>query len=218
MDRLVTVKGNRYGMEIYMDSEVSFDILMKSMDEKFRNSAKFFQGAQMAVRFLGRRLTYLEEQAVLDLISNTTGIDVVCIIDGDPANETAYKSVVERTLSNVRKRDGQFYKGTLGKKQVVESDTSIVILGDVESGAKVISKGSVVILGALHGFVHAGAAGDRAAFIAALSMQPKQLRIADVEARRQLIYQESLLIKGAKVATLDGNRIYLDPLADWSNE
>ncbi len=218
MDRLVTVKGNRYGMEIYMDSEVSFDILMKSMEEKFRNSAKFFQGAQMAVRFLGRRLTYLEEQAVLDLISNTTGIDVVCIIDGDPANETAYKSVVERTLSNVRKRDGQFYKGTLGKKQVVESDTSIVILGDVESGAKVISKGSVVILGALHGFVHAGAAGDRAAFIAALSMQPKQLRIADVEARRQLIYQESLLIKGAKVATLDGNRIYLDSLADWSNE
>lgn len=218
MDRLVTVKGNRYGMEIYMDSEVSFDILMKSMEEKFRNSAKFFQGAQMAVRFFGRRLTYLEEQAVLDLISNTTGIDVVCIIDGDPANETAYKSVVERTLSNVRKRDGQFYKGTLGKKQVVESDTSIVILGDVELGAKVISKGSVVILGALHGFVHAGAAGDRAAFIAALSMQPKQLRIADVEARRQLIYQESLLIKGAKVATLDGNRIYLDPLADWSNE
>ena len=218
MDRLVTVKGNRYGMESYMDSEVSFDILMKSMEEKFRNSAKFFQGAQMAVRFLGRRLTYLEEQAVLDLISNTTGIDVVCIIDGDPANETAYKSVVERTLSNVRKRDGQFYKGTLGKKQVVESDTSIVILGDVESGAKVISKGSVVILGALHGFVHAGAAGDRAAFIAALSMQPKQLRIADVEARRQLIYQESLLIKGAKVATLDGNRIYLDSLADWSNE
>ena len=167
-----------------MDSEVSFDILMKSMEEKFRNSAKFFQGAQMAVRFLGRRLTYLEEQAVLDLISNTTGIDVVCIIDGDPANETAYKSVVERTLSNVRKRDGQFYKGTLGKKQVVESDTSIVILGDVELGAKVISKGSVVILGALHGFVHAGAAGDRAAFIAALSMQPKQLRIADVEAKK----------------------------------
>ena len=60
MDRLVTVKGNRYGMEIYMDSEVSFDILMKSMEEKFRNSAKFFQGAQIwPVRFLVRRLTYL---------------------------------------------------------------------------------------------------------------------------------------------------------------
>lgn len=218
MDRLVTVKGNRYGMEIYMDSEVSFDILMKSMEEKFRNSAKFFQGAQMAVRFLGRRLSYPEEQAVLDLISTATGIDVVCIIDGDPAKEAAYKSVVERTLSNIRKRDGQFYKGTLGKKQVVESDTSIVILGDVELGAKVISKGSIVILGALQGSVHAGAAGDRSAFIAALSMQPKLLRIAEVEARRQLIYQESLLIKGAKVATLDGHRIYLDPLADWSNE
>ena len=69
-------------------------------------------------------------------------------------------------------------------------------------------------MGTLYGTVHAGAAGDRDAFVVALSMQPRQLRIADVEAKRQIIYQESVSIKGPKIAVVDGNRIYLDPLMD----
>lgn len=218
MDRLVTLKSNRYGLGIYMDSEVSFDILMKSMEEKFRKSAHFFQRAQMAVQFSGRKLNFTEEQQILDLIAQTTDIEVVCIIDNETSSEMAYKSIVEQTLSNVQKRDGQFYKGTLKKKQVVESDASIVILGDVELGAAVVAKGSIVIIGTLQGIAHAGAAGDRSACIVALSMQPQTLRIGDVEARRQTVYQESLAIKGPKIATIDGNRIYLDPLAEWANE
>lgn len=214
MDRLVTIKSNRYGMEIHMNPDVPFETLLESMKTKFQNSAKFFHGAQMAVTFLDRRLTYSEEQAVLELISEITGIDIVCIIDSNPDNELTYKSIVERTLSNVRKREGQFYRGTLSKRQVIESDTSIVILGDVELGAKVIAKGNIVIVGALHGSAHAGAAGDKNAYIVALSMQPKQLKIGDIEAKRQLIYQESLMIKGPKIATIDGSRIYLDPLVD----
>lgn len=217
-DRLVTLKSNRYGLGIYMNADVPFDILMKSMEEKFKKAAKFFQSAQMAVQFSGRDLNFTEEQAVLDLIAQTTDIEVVCIIDNSASGEMIYKSIVEQTLSNVHKRDGHFYKGTLGKKQVVESDSSIVILGDVELGATVAAKGNIVIIGALHGIAHAGASGDRDAYIVALSMQPQALRIGDVEARRQAIYQESLAIKGPKIATIDGSRIYLDPLADWSEE
>ena len=89
-----------------------------------------------------------------------------------------------------------------------------MILGDVEPGARVIAKGNVVIVGALYGAVHAGASGDRDAFVVALSMQPKQLCIGDIEAKRQIIYQESLSIKGPKIAVVDGRRIYLDPLVD----
>ena len=218
MDRLVTLKSNRYGLGIYMDADVPFDILMKSMKEKFQKAAGFFQGAQMAVQFSGRYLNFTEEQAVLDLIAQTTDIEVVCIIDNEASGEMAYKSIVEQTVSNIHKRDGQFYKGTLSKKQIVESDTSIVILGDVEVGATVAAKGNIVIIGALHGSAHAGASGDRDTYIVALSMQPQSLRIGDVKARRQAIYQESLAIKGPKIATIDGTRIYLDPLADWSNE
>lgn len=218
MDRLVTLKSNRYGLGIYMDAEVSFDILMKSMEEKFRKAAKFFQSAQMAVQFSGRQLDFMQEQQILDLIARTTDIEVVCIIDNETCGEMAYKSIVEQTLSNIHKRDGQFYRGTLKKKQVVESDTSIVILGDVELGAAVVAKGNIVVIGALQGIAHAGAAGDRDAYVVALSMKPHALRIGDVEARRQRIYQEGLAIRGAKIATIDGNRIYVDSLAEWANE
>ena len=128
--------------------------------------------------------------------------------------EAMYRSVVEQTLSDLQKREGQFYRGTLAKRQVLESETSIVILGDVELGARVIAKGNIVIVGVLYGSAHAGAAGDRNAFIAALSMQPRQLCIGDIEAKRQIIYQESLTIKGPQIAVVDGKRIYLDPLVD----
>ncbi|WP_122642737.1 septum site-determining protein MinC [Luxibacter massiliensis] len=214
MDRLVTIKSNRYGIEVHLDPQVSFDTLLESLFTKLKDSAKFFEGAKMAVSFLDRKLSDREEQIILDLIAETTGLDIVCIVDRDETNEMTYKSIVENTLTNISRREGQFYRGTLSRKQVLESDTSIIILGDVEFGAKVIAKGNVVIVGSLTGSVHAGASGDRGAFIAALSMQPKQLRIGDIEARRQAIHQESLMSGGPKVAVADGRRIYVDPLVD----
>lgn len=214
MDRLVTIKSNRYGIEVHLDPQVSFDTLLESLFTKLKDSAKFFEGAKMAVSFLDRKLSDREEQIILDLIAETTGLDIVCIVDRDETNEMTYKSIVENTLTNIFRREGQFYRGTLSRKQVLESDTSIIILGDVEFGAKVIAKGNVVIVGSLTGSVHAGASGDRGAFIAALSMQPKQLRIGDIEARRQAIHQESLMSGGPKVAVADGRRIYVDPLVD----
>ena len=117
-------------------------------------------------------------------------------------------------LSEREKSDGQFYRGTLKRRQLLESESSIVILGDVEFGAKVVAKGNIIILGTLYGSVHAGAAGDRNAFIIALSMQPQRLVIGDIEAKRQLIYQDSLSINGPQIAVVDGKRIYLDPLIE----
>lgn len=214
MNRLVTIKSNRYGMEVHLDPEVSFEQLLKGITDKFKDSAKFFEGAKMAVSFLDRQLSYQEERIILDLITEITGVDIVCIIDRDETSETAYKSIVENTLLNLQKKDGQFYRGTLGKRQVLESDSSIVILGDVELGAKVAAKGNIVVVGSLTGSAYAGAAGDRSAFVVALSMQPKRLLIGDIEANRQTIYQEGMRIKGPKIAVVDGSRIYLDPLVE----
>ncbi len=218
MDRLVTIKSCRYGMEIYLDPEVSFEILLEHIRDKFRSSARFFQGAQVAVSFLGRRLNYTEEQAVLSLISETTELDIVCVIDEDREHELRYKRIVEKTLSDIPLRDGQFYRGTLGKRQVIESDTSIVILGNVESGASVIARGSIVIIGALYGNAHAGAAGDPGAYVAALSMRPKSLRIGDMEVRPQVFSQDSIYTHGPRIAAINGTRIDLGPLVEQPEE
>lgn len=214
MDKLVKIKSNRYGIEVHLNPDVPFEDLLEGVAAKFMDSARFFEGAKMAVTFLERRLSDEEEQAILDVIARMTSIDIVCIIDRDADNEMTYKSIVENTMANVQKREGQFYRGTLHKREVLESDSSIVILGDVEPGAKVVAKGNIVIVGSLYGSVHAGASGNRASFVVACSMQAKQLRIGDIEAKRQAICQESLGIRGPKIAVVDGNRIYVDPLVD----
>ena len=214
MDRLVTIRSCRYGIDIQLSPDAEFGVLADTLAEKFHASAGFFKNAQMALSFSGRILSRTEEEHVLKIISDNTDINILCIISRDEKMEAMYRSVVEQTLFNIKKREGQFYRGTLARREVLESDASIVILGDVEPGSRVIAKGNIVIVGALYGSVHAGASGDTDAFIAALSMQPRQLRIGDVEAKRQIICQESLNIQGPKIAIVDGRHIYLDPLVD----
>lgn len=214
MDRLVTIRSCRYGIDIQLSPDQEFNALAEALAGKFHDSARFFKDAKVALSFSGRTLSRAEENQVLDIISANTNIEVLCIISQDEKMEMMYRSVVEQTLSDIQKREGMFYRGTLAKRQILESDADIVILGDVESGARVTAKGSIVIVGVLYGSAHAGASGDRNAFVAALSMQPRQLRIGDIEAKRQIIYQESLTIKGPQIAVVDGKRIYLDPLVD----
>ena len=130
----------------------------------------------MALSFSGRELTRAEEDRVLAVIRENTQIEILCIIEPNDKNEMMYRSVVEQSLSDIYKKEGIFYKGTLRKRQILEAEESIVILGDVELGAKVIAKGSVIIIGTLYGSVCAGASGDTSAYVVALSMQPKYLQ------------------------------------------
>ena len=214
MDRLVTIRSSRYGLDIELEEKADFEMLLDILSEKFKESARFFKDAKMALSFSGRPLSREEEERILDIISEYTQIDILCVVEQNDKNELLYRSIVEQSLSEKEKGEGQFYRGTLRKRQVLESEAGIVILGDVEPEARVIARGSIIVVGTLYGAAHAGAAGDRDAFVVALSMQPRHLRIADVEAKRQLIYQESMSIKGPKIAVIDGNRIYLDPLMD----
>lgn len=214
MDRPVTIRSSRYGLDIELDPKEDFEVLADILAGKFKDSSRFFKDAKMALSFSGRVLNRVQEDRILKIISENTQIQILCVVEQNDKNELLYRSVVEQTLSDVCRREGQFYRGTLRKRQILESETSVVILGDVESGAHVIAKGNIIIVGALYGAVHAGVSGDRDAFVVALSMQPKQLCIGDIEAKRQIIYQESLGIKGPKIAVIDGNRIYLDPLVD----
>lgn len=214
MDRLVTIRSSRFGLDIELRPDVDMELLLKNLEEKFRHASRFFKNAKMAISFSGRQLDRAEEDEILKIISRNTQIEIVCVIEQDADGETTYRSAVEQLSSGTPRQDGLFCRGTLGRSQVLESESDLVILGDVEPGAKVIARGSIVIMGSLYGSAWAGSGGDRNAFISALFFQPKELRIGDIEAKRHIIYQESLSSQGPKIAVADGNRIYLDPLVD----
>jgi septum site-determining protein MinC len=71
--------------------------------------------------------------------------------------------LVQRTV-----RSGQqvFYPG------------NVVILGDVNPGGEVVAGGNIIVMGVFRGVAHAGAMGDKRAIVAALRLEPSQLRIA----------------------------------------
>ncbi len=183
MNNSVVIKGNKYGIVVQMDKNISFAQLKEDLAEKFKSASKFFDKANMAISFEGRRLNSDEEREVLQIIADNSQLNIVCVIDNDEMKEKMFKKAVEDRLEELSAHTGQFYKGTLRSGQMLESESSIIILGDINPGAKVIAKGNIIVLGSLKGTVYAGANGNEDAFVVALEMAPIQIRIGDTIAR-----------------------------------
>lgn len=75
------------------------------------------------------------------------------------------------------------HRGTLRSGDHLEVSGSLLVLGDVNPGARVSAQGDVRVWGRLRGVAHAGQSGDPNARIVALQLRPLQLRIADAVAR-----------------------------------
>ena len=215
----VIIKSNKYGLIVILDAKLSWEELKKEVAEKFSSSAKFFGEVQMAVCFQGRDLSLEEEMELVEVISANCQIQIVSIIDGNEALETQMQKAVEEREENptdlMNLQDGRFYKGTLRSGQVLESETSVIILGDVNPGARVISKGNVIVLGTLKGNIFVGAAGNEAAFVAALSMDPMQIRIGDVIARCSdgaPVKKKKKADDTPKIAYVEDGNIYIEPI------
>jgi septum site-determining protein MinC len=96
--------------------------------------------------------------------------------------------------------------------QVLESETSIIVIGDVNPGARIVSKGNIIVLGNLKGTAFAGATGNTNSFVMALEMSPVQIRIADTIARSPDKPVKDKL-KETKIAFLENGNIYIEPLS-----
>ncbi|MGE4215187.1 MAG: septum site-determining protein MinC [Anaerotignaceae bacterium] len=104
-----------------------------------------------------------------------------------PASEldiTANKRISELVATEfIKEHHAKFHKGNLRSGMVLEYDGSIILLGDVNPGAQIRATGNIIVLGALKGVAHAGAQGERDAYVFALNLAPVQLRIADIITR-----------------------------------
>ena len=85
----------------------------------------------------------------------------------------------------------------------------MLILGDVNPGAKVSAEGNIMIWGRLLGIAHAGSKGNSKATISALQLRPVQLRIANKVARGP---KEKLQLGLAEQARIDSEEIIISPL------
>lgn len=77
-----------------------------------------------------------------------------------------------------------YLKRTIRSGQSISSDGNILVIGDVNPGAEIIAKGDITVWGILGGIAHAGSEGNNYARIRALKLNPVQIRIGEVFARR----------------------------------
>ena len=175
----VMIKSFQHGIRVKMDPEADFETIYKELIEKFNASAKFFGKARLVIDFEGRSLSEEEEEFLVNCITENTDITVACIIGTDEGTEQKYVKAAGSFAGNSNSHPGQFYKGSVKAGEALETDSSIIIMGDVNNGAHVEASGNIIILGTLYGHVHAGCYGDDKSFVAALDIKPTRIRIAD---------------------------------------
>ncbi len=215
MKDLVVIKSYPNGITLHLNEEASFDDILDEIAGKFSEAKGFFGTASMALSIEGRSVTDAEEIAVLDTIRKNSSVNVVCIVGRDDAvNKNFIKALAHMEKKLNGGDDGQFFKGTLKNNEVIETDNSIIILGDVYPGSAVISAKNIIVLGGLYGEAYAGGNGMEGAFVAALEMEPERIIIGDFKYKtgtRQSKWSIRPKVQ-PKIACVKNNRIAFEPL------
>lgn len=183
MKDTVVIKGSRTGLSVFLAPEVPFEQILLDLENKFRESARFWGAVQMALTLEGRALNSREEFEVVNTITSNSQIEILCLIDTDTERIERSEKAINDRLMELAARTGQFYKGDLSRGDTLETEASVVVIGDVERGARVISGGNIIVLGELRGNAYAGVSGSEDAVIAAMVMAPTQVTIAGYEGR-----------------------------------
>lgn len=213
MNHSVMIKGTKSGIIVVLDQDLEFDVLLQQVAEKFKESSKFLGNTTIAITFEGRELNTEQEKRMVEVISENSELKIACVIEQDPQKEELFRKSLDDRLMELSTNTGQFYKGNLRSGQVLDAETSIIIIGDVNVGARVMSKGNIIVLGTLRGNAFAGASGNPNAFVVALHMEPVQIKIADLIARAPDKPVKKMREKQAKIAFIENGNIYIEPLS-----
>ena len=130
-----------------------------------------------ALEQAGLPLRRVEASEALSLVpAAALGLETALHRGGSPMEETAATEATEAAGLTI-------HRGTLRAGDHLQVEGSVLVLGDVNPGARVTAGGDVRVWGRLRGVAHAGCQGNGDARIVALQLRPLQLRIAAAVAR-----------------------------------
>ncbi len=161
---------------IKINDEPNFEIIKKEIKHKAMQLKKLYKEEKVPIKVIGKVLKNKEIEEVENIIEEILDVDV----EFDMPREMGLSNIKRTFLEEVSTSETKFHRGSLRSGQKIEEEKSIVILGDVNSGAEVIAADNIVVLGTLRGLAHAGAKGNKQAIIAAGRLDTVQMRIANI--------------------------------------
>ena len=162
-----------------------------------------YKNEKTPITVTGKILKNKEIDEIQDLIKRNIDVE----IDFDMPKSLGLSSITRTFNKEIAVSETKFHRGSLRSGQKMESEGSLVILGDVNSGAEVMASDNIVVLGALRGLAHAGAKGNKQAIISAGLLDTVQIRIANVI--KEIDREEEPLHKQAYVSIID-NEIVIE--------
>ncbi|MTI48510.1 septum site-determining protein MinC [Sporosalibacterium faouarense] len=209
-ENLVAFKGNKEGIYIHI-KDGNFKAIKEQLELKLKETKDFFAGSDR-INFVGKNLTINEKEELKIIIEQKYGIAVndkkSLEIKGriDPKS-----SIQDGFFSGIEEGETRFIRSTVRSGQYIEYEGNLIVIGDINPGGQVVAKGNIVVMGSLRGIAHAGSDGNRKAIVAAFNLQPTQLRIAEIIARRPDSENYVNASKWPEVARIEGNAVLIEP-------
>jgi len=144
--------------------------------KKLKDLKKMYQDDKRPIRVTGKVLTNKELEEIKKIIKREIDVEVTF----DTPTTLGLHSITRSYKRDVGKSETTFHRGSLRSGQKLEVEGSVVVIGDVNSGAEVIAADNIAVIGNLRGLAHAGAKGNKDAVIAASTLDVVQIRISNI--------------------------------------
>ncbi len=198
MKNAVNINFKKDRILIKLSDEANQRELVEGLKEKLPELKKFYNDEKTPINVTGKVLKNKEMDEIECLIKNKIDVD----IDFDMPKSLGLHSIKKAFNRDVAISETKFHRGSLRSGQKIETEGSLVIIGDVNSGAEVIASDNIMVLGALRGLAHAGAKGNKQAIIAAGMVDTVQIRIANIV--REINRDEEPMHKQSYISIIDG--------------
>lgn len=178
---IVVFKGNKDGLHLIVDESCGLEELQNSIHKKITSARSFFQGITK-IKFSGTSISKEDLYQLTEWFKDHFEIELDTKGNQEP-DKKYFQSYQPLNHNAIEEGITKFVYSTIRSGRKLQYNGNLVIIGDVNPGAEVVATGNIIVMGTLRGIAHAGALGNRCATVAAFSLQPTQLRIADVISR-----------------------------------
>ncbi len=182
MKNSFVIKSFQNGINLRLNPDIEFEVLLQDIAQKFAQSRAFFGNANVALSLEGRTLSSDEENRIVYAIHSNSDLNIICIVGKEDIQSNNFIKAIQTLQTKLPTEDyALFYKGSIKNNDVIEMKDSVIVLGDVNPGCVITSSKNIIILGGLYGEACAGmdADGDKEYYIVALEMEPTALSIGN---------------------------------------